>query len=243
MSEIKHLANLGAYKIIFLDDNFSNDSDRIRQICKVIKDNRIDIIWGCLCRIIDINEQLLKEMYKAGCRWIHFGIEHGDYNIRKNLGKNFFDEQAINIIKFAQKIGIRIRTSWILDLPETTSINVKKTFELAKKISSYEIKLHFLALRPGSEYYNSQSKFREFNDKETINEVSVHKGKPHNTSNEELKADIMKQLKGFRKEMCSLGYQWVPSVTSWKKFDNCVVPCDAKFLSCNIMKYGLGWKR
>jgi len=243
LSEIKHLTSLGAYKIIFLDDSFSNDPGRIRQICKAIKDNRINIIWGCLCRLIDINEQLLKEMYEAGCRWIHFGIEHGDYNIRKNLGKNFFDEQAINIIKFAQKIGIRIRTSWILDLPETTNISVKKTFALAKKISSYEIKFHFLALRPGSEYYNSQSKFREFNSKGTINEFSVHRGKPHNTSSEELKADIIKQLKGFRKEMYSLGYQWIPNVISWKKFDNRIVPPDAKFLSCNIMKYGLGWKR
>lgn len=98
-------------------------------------------------------------------------------------------------------------------------------------------------MRPGSEYYNSQSKPREFNGKGAVNEISVHKGKPHNTSNEELKADIMKQLNGFQKEMCSLGYQWIPNVAFWKKFDNRVVPPDAKFLSCNIMKYGLGWKR
>jgi len=243
LSEIQHLTSLGAYKIIFLDDSFSNDPGRIKQICNAIKENRINIIWGCLCRIIDINEQLLKEMYEAGCRWIHFGIEHGDYNIRRNLGKNFSNEQAIKIIKLAQKIGIRIRTSWILDLPEATSISVKKTFELAKRISSHEIKFHFLALRPGSEYYNSQLNLREFNGNGVLNEISVHKGKPHNTSNEELKADIMKQLNDFRKEMCSLGYQWIPNVAFWKKFDNRVVPPDTKFLSCNIMKYGLGWKR
>jgi len=133
LSEIKHLVNFGAYKIIFLDDNFSTDRNRVMQICKLIKENRINIIWGCLCRIIDVNERLLSEMYEADCRWIHFGIEHGDYNIRRNLGKNFSDMQAIKIIKFAQKIGIRIRTSWILDLPEATSVSVKKTFGLAKK--------------------------------------------------------------------------------------------------------------
>lgn len=243
LSEIKHLVNLGAYKIIFLDDNFSTDQNRVKQICKSIKENRINIIWGCLCRIVDVNEHLLNEMYEAGCRWIHFGIEYGDYNIRRSLGKNFSDTRAIKIIKFAQKIGIRVRTSWILDLPEATSASVKKTFKLAKKISSHEIKIHFLALRPGSIYYNNQLKFRKFNGNGNVNEISIHKGQPHNISNEALKIDIIKQLSEFKAEMCSLGYQWVPNVAFWKKFNNRVVLPDEKFFSTSIMKYGLGWRR
>lgn len=241
LSEIQHLVNSGAYKIIFLDDNFSTDRDRVKQICKSIKDNRINIIWGCLCRIVDVNERLLNQMHEAGCRWIHFGIEHGDYNIRRNLGKNFSDVQAIKIIKFAQKIGIRVRTSWILDLPEATSVSVKKTFELAKKISSHEIKMHFLALRPGSEYYNNQLKLQKFNG--MGNEISIHKGQPHNTFNEKLKRNIMGQLSEFQAEMRSLGYQWVPNVAFWKKFNNCQALPDEKFFSTSIMKYGLGWTR
>jgi len=145
LSEIKHLVNLGAYKIIFLDDNFSTDRNRVRQICKSIKENRINIIWGCLCRIGDVNEQLLNEMHEAGCRWIHFGIEHGDSNIRRNLGKDFSDKHAIEIIKFAQKIDIRVRTSWILDLPEATSVSVKKRLSWQKK--SPVMKSNFIFLR------------------------------------------------------------------------------------------------
>jgi len=241
LSEIQHLVNLGAYKIIFLDDNFSTDQDRVIQICKFIKENRINVIWGCLCQIIDVNERLLSEMHEAGCRWIHFGIEHGDYNIRKDLGKNFSDMHAIKIIKFAQKIGIRVRTSWILDLPEATSISVKKTFELTKKISSYEIKMHFLALRPGSEYYHNQLKLQKFNGNGNINEISIHKGQPHNTSSKELEKSIMEQLGRFKVQMCKLGYQWVSDVTFWKKFSNQEALPNEKFFSTSIMKYGLGW--
>lgn len=243
LSEIKHLVNLGAHKIIFLDDNFSTDRDRVKEICKLIKEDRINIIWGCLCRINDITEHLLSEMYEAGCRWIHFGIEHGDYNIRRNLGKNFSDMQAVKTIKFAQKIGIRVRTSWILDLPEANRVSVRKTFELAKKISSYEIKFHFLALRPGSEYYNEQLKFQKFNSNDGVNEISIHKGQPHNTSSEELKKYIIEQLNNFRMEMCSFGYQWIPNVAFWRKFNANIVSPDEKFFSCSVMKYGLGWKQ
>jgi len=244
LSDIRHLVSLGAYKIIFLDDNFSCDLDRVRQICKSIKENRINIIWGCLCRIGDITEHMLTEMHMAGCRWIHFGIEHGDYNIRRNLGKNFSDAHAIKIINFAQQIGIRVRTSWILDLPEATDTSVRKTFELAKEISSYEIKIHFLTLRPGSRYYYDRLGYsKSIFDSKGSHEIFIHKGYPHNTSNKVLEKSIMKQLRRFKVQMRKLGYQWAPDVTFWKKFSNQDALPNEKFFSTCIMRYGLGWKK
>ncbi len=243
LSEIKHLINLGTRKIIFLDDNFSSDRQRVEQICKSIKNNKINIVWGCLCRIIDVDEGLLNRMHEAGCRWIHFGIEHGNHDIRLNLGKNFSDDYAIKIIKFAQKIGVRVRTSWILDLPGATNDSIRKTFDLAKKISSFEIKFHFLALRPGSEYYNNQLKSIKFYNEININEIFIHKGHSHNCSSEELRLDIIKQLYNFKKEMKCLNYQWVPNVKFWKKFDNYSASPDEKFFSTSIMRYGIGWRK
>lgn len=242
LSEIRHLVDSGAYKIIFLDDNFSYNKNRVKQICKLIKENHINIVWGCLCRIIDVNEDLLIKMHESGCRWIHFGIEHGNYNIRLALAKNFSDDYAIKVIKFAQKIGIRVRTSWILDLPGATSDSVRKTFDLAKKISSFEIKFHFLALRPGSEYYNDQLKSVKFYNEININEIFIHKGYSHNCSSEELRLDTIKQLDNFKKEMKHLNYQWVPNVKFWKKFNNHSASPDEKFFSASIMRYGIGWK-
>ncbi len=244
LSEIKHLVDLGAYKIIFLDDNFSNDEDRVRQICKLIKDNKIDVVWGCLCMIVDVDEGLLDEMYEAGCRWIHFGIEHGDPKIRLDVGKNFSNERAIRIIQFAKNIGMRIRTSWILDLPGATNDSVQKTLELAREISSHEVKMHFLALRPGSWYYNDRlgcSK-SSFND-QGINESYIHEGRPHNTSSKELKESIATQFNKFKSQMRELDYQWVPDVTFWKKFDDQEALPNEKFFSTSIIRYGLGWKK
>jgi len=46
ISEMQHLVSLGAHKIIFLDDNFSNDRYRVVQICESIKRNKIVVTWG-----------------------------------------------------------------------------------------------------------------------------------------------------------------------------------------------------
>ena len=243
LSEIKHLVSLGAYKIIFLDDNFSSDQNRVKGIHELIKKNNIDIVWGCLCRIIDMDGELLKQMYDAGCRWIHFGIEHGDQETRLSIGKNFSDEVAINVIQFAKNLGMRIRTSWILDLPEATKESVKKTLELARKISSHEIKFHFLALRPGSRYYNEFSCSKLFLNNKNTHETYIHKGKPHNTLSLELKKNIIDQFEKFKMEMNELDYQWVSGVTFWQRFDSKEALPDEKFLSTSIIKYGLGWKK
>ena len=243
LSEIKHLVSLGTYKIIFLDDDFSNDQNRVKEICKLIKKNNIDIVWGCLCRIIDVDEKLLKQMYDAGCRWVHFGIEHGDYDIRFGVGKNFSDKIAINIIQFAKNIGMRVRTSWILDLPEATEISVKKTFELAKKISSHEIKFHFLALRPGSKYYNQLSCSKLFLNNKNTHETYIHKGKPRSALSPKLKKSIMEQLEKFKREMNKLDYQWVSDVKFWQSFDSKEALPNDRFLSTSVIRYGLGWKK
>lgn len=242
LSEIKHLINLGTHKIIFLDDNFSNDQNRITKICEMIIQEKIDITWGCLCRIIDLNEDIIQQMHKAGCRWIHFGIEH-DQQTRLKLGKNFSDEDAIRIIQFAQKIGVRIRTSWILDLLEATANSVKNTFELAKIISSYEIKLHFLALRPGSKYYDQVKFPKSIFNNNNVNEIFIHKGSPFNTSSKELELSIVNQFEKFKLEMCDIGYQWVPDARFWDKFNNREALPNEKFFSTSIMRYGLGWVR
>jgi radical SAM superfamily enzyme YgiQ (UPF0313 family) len=243
LSEIKHLVGLGAYKIIFLDDNFSNNKPRVKEICTLIKKNKIDIVWGCLCRIIDVDEDILKAMYDAGCRWIHFGMEHGDYKVRSGVGKNFSDEKAIKAIQFAKKFGMRTRTSWILDLPEATESTVKKTFELTKEISSHEIKFHFLALRPGSKYYNQFNCSKLFSNNKNIHETYIHKGKPHNTIGLDFKKSIIDQLESFKEQMSKLDYQWVSDVTFWKRFDSKEALPNEKFLSTSIIRYGLGWKK
>jgi radical SAM superfamily enzyme YgiQ (UPF0313 family) len=236
LNEFKHVVESGARKVIFLDDNFTDDRERALQIARSLKKARFDVPWGCLSRIEDISPSLATEMANAGCRWIHFGIEHGTEEVRRSIGKFFTNEQAIKTIEMVKSLGIRVRTSWILDLPTATMESIETTFRFIQRLASHEVKLHFLAIRPGSTYY--QNATRE-NQRE-LGEISIHMGKPNRPLPSRLHS-LPDALERFRNQMERDGYEWVDDVRYWRRYMNHEASPDDRFVSTVIMRYGLGW--
>ena len=83
-------------------------------------------------------------MYKAGFRWIHFGIESGSQKVLENNNKNFDVDYAKRVIKEVKQIGFRVRTSFIFDLPTTTKDDMEKTIQFILETEPDEIRGHFL---------------------------------------------------------------------------------------------------
>ncbi len=242
LAEINHLKSFDINKIIFLDDSFSDDPERVSAICELIKRRRIDFVWGCLCRIEDVSKDLLFDMASTGCKWIHFGIEHGVKDVRMSIGKRFTNRRILEIIGLAKSFGIRLRTSWILDLPGATPDTVRETFKFIKELGTQETKLHFLAVRPGSFFYREKNKEHSFKSKHygLLDEISIHTGRPNNKVNDNNKK-IVELLSKFRLEMAEQGYQWVDNVKFWRRFNDCDASPDERFLSTVVTRYGLGW--
>jgi radical SAM superfamily enzyme YgiQ (UPF0313 family) len=236
LNEFKHVVESGARKVIFLDDNFTDDRERALQIANNLKKARLGVPWGCLSRIEDISPPLATEMANAGCRWIHFGLEHGTEEVRRSIGKRFTNEQARKTIEMVKSLGIRVRTSWILDLPTATMESIEATFRFIRRLASHEVKLHFLAIRPGSTYYRNEA--REY--QRELGEISIHTGKPNRPLPSRLHS-LPDALERFRNEMERDGYEWVDDVRYWRKYMNREASPDDKFVSTVIMRYGLGW--
>ena len=239
LAEMKHLEALGVHKIIFLDDNFANDSQRVFEICNLLRQKPVNCLWGCLCRIEDVSPELLKEMVAVGCRWIHFGIEHGSFEIRSRMGKKFTNEQVSEVIRFAKALGLRVRTSWILDLPGFNHKTISETFKLSRILSSHEIKLHFLAIRPGSTLYRNKN--RDNSNPKLPDEIYIHKGSSNTSTDQKHSHMVEELLHEFRLEMTKDAYQWVDDITFWRKFNEHEAAHDERFLSTVVTRYGLGW--
>lgn len=241
LAEINHLKSFDINKIIFLDDSFCDVPKRVSAICKLIKRQRVDFVWGCLCRIENVSKDLLLDMASAGCKWIHFGIEHST-DVRMCIGKRFTNREVLEIIGLAKSLGIRLRTSWILDLPGATPDTVRETFKFAKELGTQEIKLHFLAIRSGSFFYREKNKKHSFKSGsyDSSDEISIHTGRPNNKIDDNSKK-IIELLSKFRLEMAKQGYQWVDNVKYWRKFNDRDASPDERFLSTVVTRYGLGW--
>ena len=127
--------NYGIREIHFLDDNMAVDRQRLKNICEEIIDWQLDIKWatpnGIPYWLLD--EEILSRMKASGCYRITFGIESGDDEMRKYIGKAFPLSKAKDMIQYANSIGMWTVCTNIIGFPTETSTQIRKTIDFAKE--------------------------------------------------------------------------------------------------------------
>ncbi|MBU2564041.1 B12-binding domain-containing radical SAM protein [Patescibacteria group bacterium] len=136
IKEIDLLYNkYGIREILFYDDTFTVDRQRVIDFCNTIIKQKFDLIWECRTRVNLVDEKLIKLMAKAGCYRIRFGIESGNEKILKFIRKGITKEQARNAIGWCKKYKIEIFTYFMLGLPTETEKTMKETIKFAIELN------------------------------------------------------------------------------------------------------------
>jgi len=138
------------------DDSVSIDGDRLEGICDEIIKRKIDIKWTTPNGIAHwtLNKKLIKKMKQSGCYRITFGIESGDSQMRRWIGKPYSLKQAKELTKYANKIGLWTVATNIIGFPYETKKQIEKTINFAIK-SDVDFALFFrLGPRPGTPIYD-----------------------------------------------------------------------------------------
>ena len=137
VDQLEMLTNeIGFKSIIFYDDNFTNDKQRIINICDEILSRNINIVWRCESRPINLTKDVLNIMKKAGCESIAFGVESfNDLSLTK-LNKAFKINDVIKVFKDTRDSGIRPDPYFMVALPWHDEYSLKHTLNFAKSIGS-----------------------------------------------------------------------------------------------------------
>jgi anaerobic magnesium-protoporphyrin IX monomethyl ester cyclase len=134
LDEIEYLQkNFGIKEISFLDDSISVDPHRFKAICQGIIDRGLKIYWSTPNGIAHwtLNKEILLLMRRAGCYRITFGIESGNNEIRKFIGKPFDLAQAKELLQYANKIGMWTVITTIFGFPYETKEKIMDTVNFA----------------------------------------------------------------------------------------------------------------
>jgi len=78
VKEIGDLITRGFTNIVINDDNFTLNQKRVLEICELIRNRKLEFNWFCEGRVDDGNINTYREMAKAGCKLIYFGIESAE---------------------------------------------------------------------------------------------------------------------------------------------------------------------
>jgi len=138
LNEIEWLVeNMKPKSILFGDEIFTIKRDRTAEICKGLIKRGIHkkISWWCQTHVNTIDEELVKLMKDSNCSVVGLGVETGDEEKLKKMGKGISVSKIMNAVKIMKKANLAFKAFFILGQPNETYESAKETINFAVKIN------------------------------------------------------------------------------------------------------------
>jgi anaerobic magnesium-protoporphyrin IX monomethyl ester cyclase len=156
LDELELLSSEGYTNLYWVDGNFTNNPRRAIKLLREIQKNNLSFKWVCEQRVDQVDDRLLYEMRKAGCRTISFGIESANQRILDYFNKGFTPKTAIDATRKAKKMGIDfILGTFIIGAPTETLEEIKNTLAFAQKLDIDFPQFHIFGTFPGTEIWDN----------------------------------------------------------------------------------------
>jgi len=155
MEELQLLYSKGFRQFLFVDDNFTLNLRRVQKLCREIRKERMDIEWFCDSRVDNCRYEVFRDMVKAGCSLLYFGVESGNQRILNYYKKGTTPEQTRKAVGWARKAGVDVIVgSFIVGAPDETLKEVETTLRFAYELPIDVPQLNILSVFPGTDSWN-----------------------------------------------------------------------------------------
>ncbi len=141
-----------AKAIFFEDDTFPAQKARCIEICQEMVKRKINISWTANARV-DVDEETMQIMKKAGCRCLCVGFESGNQDLLDNIKKRITLTQSKSFMTAARKAGILIHGCFMVGLPGETKQTMENTLQLAITLKPDAVQFYPVMVYPGTEAY------------------------------------------------------------------------------------------
>jgi anaerobic magnesium-protoporphyrin IX monomethyl ester cyclase len=199
MSELEMLRSEGYEEILFVDDNFTLNRKRVKKLCQRIKSEGLDIRWFCDSRVDNCEYDTFRQMVKAGCNTVYYGIESANQRILDYYNKGITPDESISAVRKAREAGVDIIVgSFIVGAPDETRSEVKNTLKFAQKLDIDVPSLNILGAITGTKVWNDLVTRGLVNEDECWEEsVYVPDVSPSTVPLEEIRGMIYDSFKEF----------------------------------------------
>ena len=155
INEIEYLVSEGYREFLFVDDNFTLNPRRVIKFCKALKKKKLKVEWFCDSRVDNCGFDTFREMVRAGCRVVYFGIESANQRILDYYRKSITPKQSATATRNARRAGVDIIVgSFIVGAPDESKREIRNTLEFAQKIDIDVPSFNILGVPVGSPLWN-----------------------------------------------------------------------------------------
>jgi radical SAM superfamily enzyme YgiQ (UPF0313 family) len=139
--------------ISFGDELFSVDMERTRELVDAMVENGIGekVTWDVQTHVRFVDYDLFVRMNKAKVERVELGIETGDEEMLKKMGKGTSLDTIMKAHEEAEKANAPIGTFFLFGQPNETPDTLKRTIDLAVKINPQLPMFGLMTPYPGTE--------------------------------------------------------------------------------------------
>lgn len=142
VEEIKFLKDTYQVDAVhFYDNNFFVNFKRVVQICTGFIEKDIKLKWdgtAVVEQFINLSEQTMRLLKESGFFRAIIGVESGDEDVLKKIGKKHNNGQVIELVKKCRDNHIMPSLSFMLGFPWEPEKDVYETVKLIEKIKEIE---------------------------------------------------------------------------------------------------------
>lgn len=151
VDEVEQLmTQYGVRGLVIFDSTFSLKRKHVEDFCDELERRRVDVPWQCQVRVDTVDKALLARMQETGCYTICFGVESADENVLDYISKGITLERALDVMKWADELGLYTKVSFSLGHPGETYEQAKETNKFARTYARY---MTFRGYNPGVRIY------------------------------------------------------------------------------------------
>lgn len=144
--------------MVFLDDLFYFDEQRIIDLCNLLKEAGLDKLKYYAQTRVDRTPkaETLKLMYDTGFIQLALGIESGSQRILDIVGKGIKPEVSMDAVTRINDAGIHSYAYMIIGLPEEKEEDLEVTAEFLRELKPTFVAVNYFMPMPGTKYFNEE---------------------------------------------------------------------------------------
>jgi anaerobic magnesium-protoporphyrin IX monomethyl ester cyclase len=235
--QIKYMiTRFGISEFYFIDSSIGNNTKLLREFCVKMIETRLNKTtrWYGNIRVDQVDENLLKLMWDAGCRYLFYGFESGSQRILDLMNKRVSVEDNYRVAELHNKLKFPYNASMIFGYPGEREEDIQESMKFLRAVLPPSVGINCYVPLPGSpDYYQllQQGKIHINNPVEwrTIGECNPSK----------IYADIPEErFKKLLNEAYQFAYTEIPQITRarWGNCENNIKPHFFVRLIDNIKK-------
>ena len=130
------------FRRFFLTDNIFNiPSTYAGNLCRTLAERRLDILWRCILYPWKMDEALIKEMARAGCKEVSLGFESGSERMLRRMNKKFSPEDIRRASEMLVDHGIHHMGFLLLGGPGETKESVEESLSFVDSLQIDAMKI------------------------------------------------------------------------------------------------------